>query len=160
MTAMDVHGETHEALAFNEVSIFRQGRQIAHVRISVGGQVRIPRLMCDGVLVATPAGSTAYNLSAQGPVLPLNAGLLAMTPISPFRPRGWRGALLPCRLPIRFECQDPHKRPMSAAADSRSEVRDATVVDIVQDDEQSIDVLCDPEFSLAERIFNEQFPAL
>ena len=118
---MRVHtesGNTAEALAFNEVSLLRQTKQIAHLRVELNGDTKIPELMCDGILVATPAGSTAYNLSAHGPILPLESNLLAMTPISPFRPRRWRGAILPAATEVRFEVLDPYKRPVSATADS------------------------------------------
>ena len=157
MIATDIHGQRHEALAVNEVSLFRQSRQVAHIRVSVNHRVRIPCLMCDGVLLATPAGSTAYNLSAQGPVLPLDAGLLALTPISPFRPRGWRGAILSRFAHVRLECLDAQKRPVSASADSRMEVRDITTVDITEDRTKAVDILCDPDNDLNERISREQF---
>lgn len=156
MEAVDVHGHRVTALAINEVSVFRQTRQAAHVRVMVDGRVRIDQLMCDGVLVATPAGSTAYNLSAHGPVLPLDAGLLALTPISAFRPRRWRGALLSRTAAVRFECIDPLKRPMSATADS-CEVRDIIAVDVIEDRSRALYVLCDPDVSLEERILDEQF---
>lgn len=157
MTATDIHGREHEAMAINEVAIFRQSRQVAHVRVSVNQRVRIPCLMCDGIMVATPAGSTAYNQSAYGPVLPLEAGLLALTPISPFRPRGWRGALLPNSARVRFECIDPLKRPMTATADSRCEVHDVKSVDIHEDVTRVVHILCDSDHTLDERISNEQF---
>lgn len=156
MEATDIHGVRTTALAINEVAVFRQTRQAAHVRVLVDRRVRIEQLMCDGVLVATPAGSTAYNLSAHGPVLPLDAGLLALTPISAFRPRRWRGALLSRAATVRFECIDPLKRPMSATADS-CEVRDVATVDIIEDRTQALYVLCDPDVSLEERILDEQF---
>ena len=117
MSAVDSAGEAHEALAINEVSLFRETYQAAKLRISVDGTVRLEELICDGVLVATPAGSTAYNLSAHGPILPINAPLLALTPISPFRPRRWRGALLPNVASITFEVLEADKRPVSAVAD-------------------------------------------
>jgi NAD+ kinase len=149
-------GSTVTALAFNEVSLLRQTKQAAHVRVSLNGVVKIEELMCDGVLVATPAGSTAYNLSAHGPILPLGSRLLAMTPISPFRPRRWRGAILPAITEIRFEVLDPYKRPVSATADSH-EVRDVVEVSIRESREQTMTLLFDPEHNLEERILNEQF---
>jgi NAD+ kinase len=149
-------GSSMTALAFNEVSLLRQTKQAAHVRVSLNGVVKIEELMCDGVLVATPAGSTAYNLSAHGPILPLGSRLLAMTPISPFRPRRWRGAILPAITEIRFEVLDPYKRPVSATADSH-EVRDVVEVSIRESREQTMTLLFDPEHNLEERILNEQF---
>ena len=121
----------HKALAINEVSLFREIYQAAKLRISVDGRVRLEELICDGVLVATPAGSTAYNLSAYGPILPINAPLLALTPISPFRPRRWRGALLPTRPRSDFEVLEPDKRPVSAVAD-HAETRDDRAVEVEQ----------------------------
>ena len=129
MRAVDAEGREHEALAINEVSLFRQIYQAAKIKISIDGRVRLDELICDGVLVATPAGSTAYNLSAHGPILPINAPLLALTPISPFRPRRWRGALLPNVAKIRFEVLEPDKRPVSAVAD-HAETRSVTRVDV------------------------------
>ncbi len=149
-------GSSVTALAFNEVSLLRQTKQAAHVRVSLNGVVKIDELMCDGVLVATPAGSTAYNLSAHGPILPLGSSLLAMTPISPFRPRRWRGAILPAVTEIRLEVLDPYKRPVSATADSH-EVRDVVEVSIRESREQTMTLLFDPEHNLEERILNEQF---
>ena len=149
-------GSSVTALAFNEVSLLRQTKQAAHVRVSLNGVVKIDELMCDGVLVATPAGSTAYNLSAHGPILPLGSSLLAMTPISPFRPRRWRGAILPAVTEVRFEVLDPYKRPVSATADSH-EVRDVVEVSIRESREQTMTLLFDPEHNLEERILNEQF---
>jgi NAD+ kinase len=157
--AMHAHSESGtsvEALAFNEVSLLRQTKQAAHIRVSLNGVVRIEELMCDGVLVATPAGSTAYNLSAHGPILPIGSKLLAMTPISPFRPRRWRGAVLPETTEIKFEILDPYKRPVSATADS-SEVRDVVEVIIRESTEQTMTLLFDPELNLEERILKEQF---
>ncbi|WP_440223450.1 NAD kinase [Dokdonella sp. MW10] len=156
MRASTEAGTTVEALAFNEVSLLRQTKQAAHVRVSINGAVKIDELMCDGVLVATPAGSTAYNLSAHGPILPFGSQLLAMTPISPFRPRRWRGAVLPARLEIRFDVLDPYKRPVSATADS-NEVRDVVEVIVRESTEQTVTLLFDPEHNLEERIINEQF---
>lgn len=156
MHAHSESGTTVEALAFNEVSLLRQTKQAAHIRVSLNGVVRIEELMCDGVLVATPAGSTAYNLSAHGPILPIGSKLLAMTPISPFRPRRWRGAVLPATTEIKFEILDHYKRPVSATADS-SEVRDVVEVVIRESTEQTMTLLFDPEHNLEERILKEQF---
>jgi NAD+ kinase len=149
-------GKTTEALAFNEVSLLRQTRQTAKIRILVDEKVRIAELICDGVLVATPAGSTAYNLSAHGPILPIDAALLALTPISAFRPRRWRGALLPQRARTRFEILEPEKRPVSAVADD-SEVRNVTSVDVAEDRSVAVTMLFDAGHSLDERILAEQF---
>lgn len=156
MKAHSESGATVEALAFNEVSLLRQTKQAAHVRVSLNGGVRIEELICDGVLVSTPAGSTAYNLSAHGPILPIGSQLLAMTPISPFRPRRWRGAVLPATTEIKFEILDPYKRPVSATADS-NEVRDVVEVLIRESTEHTMTLLFDPEHNLEERILNEQF---
>lgn len=156
MSAHSESGATVEALAFNEVSLLRQTKQAAHIRVSLNGVVRIEELMCDGVLVATPAGSTAYNLSAHGPILPIGSNMLAMTPISPFRPRRWRGAVLPATTEIKLEVLDPYKRPVSATADS-TEVRDVIEVLIRESTEHTMTLLFDPEHNLEERILNEQF---
>jgi len=145
-----------EALAFNEVSLLRETRQTAKLRISLDGKVRLNELICDGILVSTPAGSTAYNLSAHGPILPIDAALLAMTPLSPFRPRRWRGALLPHQAKIRVDILEPAKRPVSATADS-FEVREVTRVDIAEDRSTSMTMLFDAGHSLDERILAEQF---
>jgi NAD+ kinase len=145
-----------EGLAINEVSLFRETRQAATVRIEIDGVCRMPELVCDGVLVATPAGSTAYNLSAHGPIIPLGADLLALTPISPFRPRRWRGALLPSRSRFVMRVVDPRKRPVSAVADF-TEVRDVVSVEIWEDRARSLRLLFDPEHNLEERILKEQF---
>jgi NAD+ kinase len=147
---------TVEALAFNEVSLLRQTRQTAKIRIVVDDKVRISELVCDGVLVSTPAGSTAYNLSAHGPILPIDADLLALTPISAFRPRRWRGALLPHRARTRFEVLEPEKRPVSAVADN-FEVRDVAAVEVAEDRSISVTMLFDAGHSLDERILAEQF---
>lgn len=156
MRAHSESGASVEALAFNEVSLLRQTKQAAHIRVSLNGVVRIEELMCDGVLVCTPAGSTAYNLSAHGPILPIGSNMLAMTPISPFRPRRWRGAVLPATTEIVFDVLDPYKRPVSATADS-TEVRDVVEVRIRESTEHTMTLLFDPEHNLEERILNEQF---
>ena len=145
-----------EALAFNEVSLLRETRQAAKIRIHVDGRPRIAELICDGVLVSTPAGSTAYNLSAHGPILPIDADLLALTPISAFRPRRWRGAILPHRAKVRFEILENRKRPVSAVADD-FEVRDVSAVDVAEDRSISMTMLYDHGHSLDERILAEQF---
>ncbi|HXS06847.1 MAG TPA: NAD kinase [Rhizomicrobium sp.] len=145
-----------EALAFNEVSLLRETRQAAKIGILVDERVRIAELICDGVLVATPAGSTAYNLSAHGPILPIDAALLALTPISAFRPRRWRGALLPHRARVRFEILESGKRPVSAVADD-FEVRDVSAVDVAEDRSIAMTMLYDAGHNLDERILSEQF---
>ncbi len=156
MRAVDGDGQTFEALAINEVSVYRETRQAAHVQISVDGKVRVPELVCDGIMLATPAGSTAYNLSAHGPILPLDANVLALTPISAFRPRRWRGALLPRNAKVMFEALDTEKRPVSAVADN-VEYRNVKRIEIEEERGVSIPVLFDPEHNLEERILNEQF---
>jgi NAD+ kinase len=156
MTALDVDGRTHEALAFNEVSLLRQTRQTAKLRISVDGKVRLSELSCDGALVATPAGSTAYNLSAHGPIIPLDAKILALTPISAFRPRRWRGALLAHTAKVDFRILEAEKRPVSAVADN-FEVRDVADVRVAEDRHVSITMLFDAGRSLEERVLAEQF---
>jgi NAD+ kinase len=156
MTAHDRRKATHEALAINEVSLFRQIYQAAKLKIAVDGKVRLDELICDGVLVSTPAGSTAYNLSAHGPILPINAPLLAMTPISPFRPRRWRGALLPNDATVMIEVLEPDKRPVSAVAD-HTEFRDVMRVEVVEESGIDIFMMFDPGHTLAERIVSEQF---
>jgi NAD+ kinase len=158
MRARDLRGQSHSALAINEVSIARQGRQVAKVRVIVDGQVRLPELMADGVLVATPIGSTAYNLSAHGPIVPLGSNLLALTPVSAFRPRRWRGALLPETARFRFETLDAERRPVSAVADY-TEVRDVLSVEVRQTRDVSFTLLFDPEHNFAERVMKEQFTA-
>src|SRR5262249_56213108 len=140
----------------NEVWLFGESHQAAHLRILVDGKERLPELAADGVLVATPAGSTAYNLSVQGPIIPINAPLLALTPISPFRPRRWRGALLPDGARVRVEVLEPEKRPVAAVAD-HDEVRSVCSVDIHMDHSISMQMLFDPGHSLDERILREQF---
>jgi NAD+ kinase len=156
MTARDKHGAKHEALAINEASLFRQIYQAAKLKIAVDGKVRMDELICDGVLVSTPAGSTAYNLSAHGPILPINAPLLALTPISPFRPRRWRGALLPNDAKVTIEVLEPDKRPVSAVAD-HTEFRDVIKVEVMEESGIDILMMFDPGHTLAERILAEQF---
>jgi NAD+ kinase len=156
MRATDTGGKNHEFHAINEVSIFRQSYQAARLRILIDGKVRLEELTADGVLVSTPAGSTAYNLSAQGPIIPIDAPLLALTPISPFRPRRWRGALLPDRARVTIEMIDAGKRPAAAVAD-HDEVRDVQRVEISMDHSISMQMLFDPGHSLDERILREQF---
>ena len=158
MTTHDVMRVKQQALAINEVSLFRQIYQAAKLKISVDGTVRLAELICDGVLVSTPAGSTAYNLSAHGPILPINAGLLALTPISPFRPRRWRGAILPDKARITLRVLEPAKRPVSAVADQR-EIRDVACVEIGIDRTRELTLLFDPEHALDDRITMEQFAA-
>jgi NAD+ kinase len=152
----DIDGVIREALAINEVSLLRQTRQAAKIRIVIDGVERMPEMICDGVLVSTPAGSTAYNLSAHGPIVPIGSGVLALTPISAFRPRRWRGALLPHDAIINFEVLESKKRPVSAVADG-TEVRDIAFVEISEAPEYSVNILFDREQSLQERILKEQF---
>lgn len=149
-------GEEHTALAFNEVSLLRQSNQAAHIEVSLNGSTKLEALICDGILVSTPAGSTAYNLSAHGPILPLDANVLALTPISPFRPRRWRGAILPHATRVGFRALDAAKRPVSATADFH-EVRDVLAVEIRQSRQYAVRLLFDPEHNLEERILDEQF---
>lgn len=149
-------GSQSQALAMNEVSLLRQTNQAAHVRISVNGAVKVEELVCDGIMVATAAGSTAHNLSAHGPILPLGTDALALTPISPFRPRRWRGAVLPSTARIRFEILDHYKRPVSATADAQ-EVRDVICVDVLEAQDVTLKLLFDPDHSLEDRILDEQF---
>jgi NAD+ kinase len=156
MCARDEHGDLVEFYAFNEVSLFRQTYQAARLRILIDGEERLAELVADGVLVATPAGSTAYNLSAQGPIVPISASLMALTPISPFRPRRWRGALLPDRAKVRIEVLEAEKRPVAAVAD-HDEVRAVSAVDIHMDQSIGTAILFDPGHSLEERILREQF---
>ena len=156
MRARRAYNGSTEALAFNEVSLLRQLAQAAKVRITVDGRVRLPELICDGVLISTPAGSTAYNLSAHGPIVPLSANLLPMTPISAFRPRRWRGALLPSTADVVFDILEADKRPVSAVANS-TEVRDVVSVSVCEDRSVSVTVLFDPDQGLSERIIAEQF---
>ena len=156
MRATDAGGRVHRHHAINEVSVFRQTYQAARLRILVDGKERMPLLVADGVLLSTPAGSTAYNLSVQGPIIPIDAPLLALTPISPFRPRRWRGALLPDRARVAIDVLDPEKRPVAAVAD-HNEVRSVHSVDIGMDHSISMHMLFDPGHSLDERILGEQF---
>ena len=156
MLATTTHGEHFEALAINEVSLLRQTRQSSRIGISINGQKKIEQLVGDGVMLATPAGSTAYNLSAHGPVLPLGADILALTPISPFRPRRWKGAIIPSDAYLKFSVQDCGKRPVSATADN-FEVRDVDSVEVFEDKSICLKLLFDPEHSLEDRIINEQF---
>ncbi|MGH6946991.1 MAG: NAD kinase [Kiloniellales bacterium] len=156
MRALTADGQSVEALAINEVSLLRQSRQAAKLRIKIDDVVRLEELICDGALVATPAGSTAYNLSAHGPIIPIGANLLALTPISVFRPRRWRGALLPNSAEVSFEVLEPDKRPVSATADY-TEVRDVVRVEVREDKALSMSLLFDPEHDLEERIVKEQF---
>jgi len=156
MHVTTVGGERHVLPAINEVSLLRETRQTAKLEVQVDGRTVIPELVCDGVLVATPAGSTAYNLSAHGPILPLGSGMVALTPISPFRPRRWRGAILPEKTRIRFSVLESVKRPVSAVADQR-EIRDVRDIEVVNDPTTPLSLLFDPEHSLDDRIAAEQF---
>lgn len=156
MTTHGADGSTTTALAINEVSLYRQTHQAAKLRIHVDDKERLGELICDGVLVATPAGSTAYNLSAQGPILPIEASLLALTAISPFRPRRWRGALLPSAARIRIDVLESAKRPVSAVADNK-ETRGVLRVDVVEASDIDLFMLFDPGHSLDERVLSEQF---
>ena len=156
MTARDDQGQVFKSLAYNEVSLLREMRQAAKIRILIDDTERLPELICDGILVATPVGSTAYNLSAHGPIIPLKAQILALTPISAFRPRHWRGALLPNTASIRFEILEAEKRPVSATADD-FEVRNVRHVEIRQALDYTRTLLFDADLSLEERILKEQF---
>jgi len=156
MTAWGVDGQTHHALAINEVSLLRAGPQAAKLRITVDGRLRMDELVCDGALVATPAGSTAYNYSAHGPVLPIGSDVLALTAVAAFRPRRWRGALLPKMAKVRFDVLEGEKRPVMAEADSRS-FRNVTAVEIVSDPSVVHRILFDPGHGLEERLISEQF---
>ena len=158
MAAVDAEGVRHEAVAFNEVSLFRQTSQTAKIRIRIDNVERMEEMMCDGVMVATAAGSTAYNLSAHGPILPIGSHTLALTPINAFRPRRWRGAILPDHSDVGLEILDHVKRPVSAAADS-TEVRNVVRVDVKPDSNRCVRLLFDPEHNLEERILKEQFIA-
>lgn len=156
MQAFDMDGHSYRALAINEVAMLRQTNQAAHIRISVNGHERLSKLVADGVLVATAAGSTAYNLSAHGPILPLGTEAIVLTPISPFRPRRWQGAILPAQTEIEFQVLEADRRPVSVTADY-DEFRDITRVVVRQDVTTAHHLLFDPEHSLEERIINEQF---
>ena len=156
MHVTDSAGAKHDELALNEVSLLRSTFQAAKLRISIDGKVRMEELVCDGILVATPVGSTAYNLSAHGPIIPLSAGVLAVTPISVFRPRRWRGALVPHTATIGFEVLDPEKRSASATADY-TEVRDVVTVEVRENRQIAFTLLFDPEHNLEERVWAEQF---
>jgi NAD+ kinase len=156
MTAVCEQGDVCRAIAFNEVSLLRESRQAAKLRVSVDGVVRLEELMADGILLATPVGSTAYNLSAHGPIIPLGAGILALTPISAFRPRRWRGALLPHDAQVLIEALETDKRPVSAVADF-TEVREVSRVDIREDRNIAMTLLFDHDANLEERVFKEQF---
>lgn len=156
MHVTTIGGEVITLPAINEVSLLRETRQTARIEVAVDDRVVLPELVCDGVLVATPAGSTAYNLSAQGPILPLGSALIALTPISPFRPRRWRGAILPENTRVSFRVLDPDKRPVSAVGDQR-EVRDVARVDVRIDRTTPLTLMFDPEHTLDDRIAAEQF---
>jgi NAD+ kinase len=155
-TITTVSGQSFTLPAINEVSLLRETRQAAKLEISVNGRAVIPELICDGILVSTPAGSTAYNLSANGPILPLDSSLLALTPISPFRPRRWKGAILPDRYVIKLKILEAGKRPVSAVADQR-EIRDISHVEVALDRNRALTLLFDPEHALDDRIAMEQF---
>lgn len=156
LTLHTLEGMTHHAFAINEVALMRRSPQGAKIAITVDGRKRLDELVCDGVLVATPAGSTAYNFSAHGPIIPLGAPLLALTPICPFRPRRWRGALLPDTAHIIFDVIEPEHRRVNASFDDQ-ELTDITRVYVVQDQTRSFTLLCDPDHHLEERIIAEQF---
>lgn len=156
MIAIDASGATHRALAINEVSLLRQSYQAAKLKISIDGQERMEELICDGVMVATPAGSTAYNLSAHGPILPLDAQLLALTPVSPFRPRRWRGALLPSKVQVTIDVLEPEKRPVNAVAD-HNEVKSVVQVQVAESTRSTARILTDSSHSWNDRILAEQF---
>jgi NAD+ kinase len=156
MEALTEAGMRYRFLAYNEVSLLRQTRQAAQLEVSLNGQIRLEELVCDGILVATPAGSTAYNFSAMGPILPLGSAVIALTPIAPFRPRRWRGAILRADTLVRLRVLDPYKRPVSVTADSH-EVRDVIEVNIREGNENTVRLLFDPEHNLDDRILNEQF---
>jgi NAD+ kinase len=157
MQAENARGKLTQALAINEVSLLRQGPQAAKLRVSIDGRMRLEELVCDGALVATPAGSTAYNYSAHGPILPIGSDVLALTAMSAFRPRRWRGALLPRTAVVRFDVIEPEKRPVMADADSRSSVRDVISVEVRSDISVSHRLLFDPGHGLEERLIGEQF---
>jgi NAD+ kinase len=156
MIASQENGKSHRAIAFNEVSLLRESRQAAKLRISVDDVVRLEELMADGILLSTPVGSTAYNFSAHGPIIPLGAGILALTPISAFRPRRWRGAILPHGARVKIEALETDKRPVSAVADY-TEVRDVVAVEIRENRDIAMTLLFDREANLEERVLKEQF---
>ena len=156
MNAKSTDGSEHSAIAVNEVSLLRETHQAAKIKISIDENVRLEELVCDGILLSTPSGSTAYNLSAHGPILPINADVLALTPISAFRPRRWKGAILNNNSQVKFEIIDSKKRPVSAVADS-TEFRNIESVTIKQDNQKSVQLLFDAQHSFEERILNEQF---
>lgn len=156
MFARTAHGEQRHELAINEVSLFRESRQAAKIRVTVDHVARVEEMICDGVMVATPAGSTAYNFSVGGPIIPLSGNLLALTTMGTFRPRRWKGALLPRQSSVMFEILEPEKRPVSAVADF-TEIRDVTSVSISEDTSVSLTLLFDPEHNLEERMMKEQF---
>jgi len=156
MSVVDTAGKTQTALALNEVSLFRSSYQAAKIQIIVDGETRLDELICDGVLLSTPAGSTAYNLSAHGPIIPIDAPLLALTPISPFRPRRWRGAILPNRSEVRFVTREASKRPVSAVADN-VEFQNVLEVTVREERTHGVTLLFDPGTSLEERVLSEQF---
>jgi NAD+ kinase len=157
MRATGRDGALHEALAINEVSLLRAGPQAAKLKITIDGRVRMEELVCDGALVSTPAGSTAYNYSAHGPILPIDADVLAMTAVAAFRPRRWRGALLPNTAHVRIDVLEPGKRPVMAEADSRSAVPEVSVVEIHSEETVAHRLLFDPGHGLEERLIREQF---
>ncbi|KKB80416.1 inorganic polyphosphate kinase [Devosia soli] len=156
MDVLDASGNRQKALAFNEVSLFRSTHQAAKIQISVDNEIRLDELICDGILLSTPAGSTAYNLSAHGPILPIEAPLLALTPLSPFRPRRWRGAILSNRAEVRFTLREAEKRPVSAVADN-VEIQNVREVTVREDRSHGVTLLFDPGKSLEERVLSEQF---
>jgi NAD+ kinase len=156
MLAIDRDGKRHEGIAFNEVSLLRQRHQAAKLSLAIDGKTRLEELICDGILIATPVGSTAYNLSAHGPILPIGTPALALTPISAFRPRRWRGAILPHRARVTIDIREADKRPVAAVAD-HVEVRNVARVEIAEDRDKSARILFDPGHSLAERVLAEQF---
>jgi NAD+ kinase len=156
MRATTHDGKTHSVIAFNEVSVLRQRHQAAKIAITIDGRSRLDELVCDGILLSTPVGSTAYNLSAHGPILPIGSPLLALTPISAFRPRRWRGAILPHKAKVSLSILDAERRPVAAVAD-HVEVRNVANVEISEDMKKSVKILFDPGHSLAERVLKEQF---